>query len=180
MRYSAACPSGATRGTRENTVEVTGAVALFAVALIALWRSAIDPRIAEFGIGALLMRGMVQPSLLPRIIPWAAFLLLTIFVGAGTVSVVAVTATAAVIFLLRRRELGAWAISVGAISYSLYLLHVPIGGRIINLGTRFGAGEAFDCFLIVLALAVSMLGAWFLVRLIERPSMRASRRIAYG
>lgn len=158
-------------------IEVTGVAALTAVALAGFLLSGIDPRIAEFGIGALLMRGMVQPSLLPRIVPWMAALMLTIFIGSEAISVVIVGATMAAILLLRRREFGPWAIYCGAISYSLYLLHVPIGGRVINLGNRFGTGEAFDCLLIMLALAVSLLSAWLLVRLIEQPSMRASRRV---
>jgi peptidoglycan/LPS O-acetylase OafA/YrhL len=67
---------------------------------------------------------------------------------------------------------------LGAISYSLYLLHVPIGGRVINIGRRFIDGPVQELFLSLAALAVSLLVATIFCRYVEEPAKRASKRIA--
>ncbi len=67
---------------------------------------------------------------------------------------------------------------VGTISYSLYLLHVPIGGRVMNFLERF-AEFAFVQFLSVpLALAASLFVAWIFFLLVEKPSHEAARKIS--
>ena len=68
---------------------------------------------------------------------------------------------------------------LGEISYSLYLLHVPIGGRIINLGQRFVQTTLEKGVVLAGALAASILGAWLLYRFVERPAQRWSSRIRY-
>jgi peptidoglycan/LPS O-acetylase OafA/YrhL len=67
----------------------------------------------------------------------------------------------------------------GHISYSLYLIHAPIGGRIVNLGNRYvhaGAGEAV---VLMLALGGSICAAWLLHRWVERPAQAWSASIKY-
>ncbi len=66
---------------------------------------------------------------------------------------------------------------LGAISYSLYLLHVPVSGRVINLGRRFGHGEWFDLSLSVAALIICLLAATAYWLWVESPFQRLSRRI---
>jgi peptidoglycan/LPS O-acetylase OafA/YrhL len=68
----------------------------------------------------------------------------------------------------------------GAISYSLYLLHVPIGGKIMNLGGRFAHGAAAIAVLSLAALAASVAAAAIFYRWIELPSQRLSSSIGYG
>lgn len=65
----------------------------------------------------------------------------------------------------------------GNISYSLYLLHVPVGGRIINLSKRIPLGEYGQFLAIFVALLVSVFAAWLFYILIEKPSHRLSRKI---
>lgn len=65
---------------------------------------------------------------------------------------------------------------LGAISYSLYLVHVPVGGRVVNLGERLALPPAGDAACLALALAASLAAAWAFHRLIEAPSLRWSRR----
>lgn len=65
----------------------------------------------------------------------------------------------------------------GNISYSLYLLHIPVGGRVINLSKRFPLGDYGKFFAIFIALVVSILAAWLFYILIEKPSHRLSRKI---
>ncbi|MGB5085361.1 MAG: hypothetical protein WBO09_12275 [Methylocystis silviterrae] len=67
---------------------------------------------------------------------------------------------------------------LGAISYSLYLLHVPIGGRVVNLGQRFGGGEIFYLVLSLTALFVCILAAATYWRFIESPAHRLAKTIS--
>ena len=68
---------------------------------------------------------------------------------------------------------------LGTISYSLYLLHVPIGGRVINLSTRFVAGLPGRSMIVFVAAAVTVLAAWALYAFVERPAQRWSAAIGY-
>ena len=72
------------------------------------------------------------------------------------------------------------ATAFGAISYSLYLLHVPIGGRIMNLGGRFAHGTPALVLLLMTAVGTSILAAAIFYRLVELPSQRLSSSIQYG
>jgi peptidoglycan/LPS O-acetylase OafA/YrhL len=67
----------------------------------------------------------------------------------------------------------------GAISYSLYLLHVPIGGRVINLASRLPRTMPIELGAVVTAMAVSLIAAWLLYRLVERPSQKWSASFNY-
>ena len=68
-----------------------------------------------------------------------------------------------------------WLRWAGLISYSLYLVHVPVGGRVINLGGRVAQSDLQNYILIGLALIVSVLFAIVFWRLVEVPSQRLSR-----
>jgi len=67
---------------------------------------------------------------------------------------------------------------MGMISYSFYLLQVPIGMRVINLGARFVNGYWSGLLLFWLAFAVTIFVSWLFYILIERPSHRWSRKVA--
>lgn len=66
---------------------------------------------------------------------------------------------------------------LGGISYSLFLVHVPIGGRVVNLLSRFTFSGPQQLLVCLLALALSLLAAWAFCVLIERPSHRLSRNL---
>jgi peptidoglycan/LPS O-acetylase OafA/YrhL len=99
--------------------------------------------------------------------------------GSPVIGVAALTAALSIAFV---RGPGAkWIVWLGTISYSFYLLHVPIGGRIINLGERL-ATRIPDKLLIgfvLAALGISIAVASLYHRLLERPSQEWSSRIAY-
>jgi peptidoglycan/LPS O-acetylase OafA/YrhL len=59
---------------------------------------------------------------------------------------------------------------LGSISYSLYLIHVPIGGRLINATVRFSLGPAMIAAATVVTLGVSILAATVFYRLVEKPA----------
>lgn len=70
--------------------------------------------------------------------------------------------------------------ALGAVSYSLYLLHVPIGGRIVNLGTRFAQTPPTQVLVLAAAAAASLVAACGLCWLVEGPAQRWSSRLRYG
>ena len=76
-----------------------------------------------------------------------------------------------------RHKLVVW---LGAISYSLYLVHVPIGGRVVNLGRRYVESQIGELFLSLLALGGSLVAAYAFYLVIERPSQRLAARLKYS
>ncbi|MBN1250742.1 MAG: acyltransferase [Bacteroidales bacterium] len=67
----------------------------------------------------------------------------------------------------------------GKISYSLYLIHVPIGGRIINLADHFIENEIYKSIAVFFAMALSIFASWIFYKLIENPSIDLSKKIKY-
>jgi peptidoglycan/LPS O-acetylase OafA/YrhL len=95
--------------------------------------------------------------------------------GLGTAVVMLVTALA-ITFLNLRSRLLTW---LGTISYSLYLVHVPIGGRVVNLSARYARGLYTEITVLILAVSASILAAYLLYWAVELPSQRLSSRISY-
>lgn len=67
----------------------------------------------------------------------------------------------------------------GMISYSLYLIHVPLGGRIVNFGRRYFSGDLSFLSMSLVATAICLLAAWFFYKYIELPSQKKSSEIRY-
>lgn len=65
---------------------------------------------------------------------------------------------------------------LGTISYSLYLLHVPVGGRVLNLLFRIDTSIAFAIAAVAFALVVSVLASAIFWRIIERPAIEWSHQ----
>ncbi|MES2431357.1 MAG: acyltransferase [Bacteroidota bacterium] len=68
---------------------------------------------------------------------------------------------------------------LGKISYSLYLLHIPIGGRVINLAGRYADTEWKVWLSFLIALIVSLVSSWVFYKLVEYPSQLLSKKITY-
>jgi len=66
---------------------------------------------------------------------------------------------------------------LAALSYSLYLVHVPIGGRVINLLLRVSHSPLACVLWLVLAVVASLAVAWILHHLVEVPSAQLGRRL---
>ncbi len=69
---------------------------------------------------------------------------------------------------------------LGNISYSLYLLHWPIGIRFLYWGARHADNPFSALLVVIVATAVSIVCAYFMYRYIERPAMRWAGSIRYG
>jgi peptidoglycan/LPS O-acetylase OafA/YrhL len=68
---------------------------------------------------------------------------------------------------------------LGKISYSLYLVHGPVGLPIINFGTRTGGSVEANLLVFGAALAASIVVAWLLWRFVEKPAQAWSSAIKY-
>ena len=67
----------------------------------------------------------------------------------------------------------------GEISYSLYLIHFPIGIKVINLLLRV-TDPSYKWALFFLALAICVAAGWLFWKFIEKPSARLSTKVKYG
>ena len=67
---------------------------------------------------------------------------------------------------------------LGLISYSLYLVHVPVGGRVVNLASRFATGPWSQLGACLLGLIASLLVAILFYLAVERPARRWSSRLS--
>ncbi len=65
------------------------------------------------------------------------------------------------------------------ISYSLYLIHVPVGGKVINLGMRYTGSGYTRYALVLIALSVSVGFAYLFYKWVELPAFNFSKRILY-
>jgi peptidoglycan/LPS O-acetylase OafA/YrhL len=68
----------------------------------------------------------------------------------------------------------------GTISYSLYLIHVPIGIRLINIGMRLSSNHALRWLTIAVTFAVVTVAARVFYRLIEQPAQRWAAGLRYS
>jgi peptidoglycan/LPS O-acetylase OafA/YrhL len=161
----------------ERSEAATVALALSAVGLKFVVYNIVDVRIVEFLVGALVMRSVVDDAKTPQTAAWLVASLILVFCIGGTATGIVVSIGACSILFLRSLEFGRLAIFLGGMSYSLYLVHVPIGGRVINLGKRFGEGPLYELVMVVLALLASVVAAMLLHRFVEAPALRASRKI---
>jgi peptidoglycan/LPS O-acetylase OafA/YrhL len=161
----------------KRSVAVTVVLAYSALGVSFALYNMLDGRIIEFLIGALLMRLAIVDVENIQTRAWLACnLVLVVFIG-GIATGIAVSLAVCAILFLRPVEFPRWAVYLGSMSYSLYLIHVPIGGRVVNLAKRFGEGPLYEFVIVVLALSVSMIVAMLLHRFAEMPAMVASRRI---
>lgn len=87
-------------------------------------------------------------------------------------------ATALILTFVRIRRTRFFSV-LAAISYSVYLLHVPIGGRVINLGMRLAPTLLNRGLTLTMALAVTICASYLFYRLIELPAQRWSGSIRY-
>ncbi len=103
------------------------------------------------------------------------------FVSVGWRATVAALFAVAVINLYRRRS--ALADFFGRISYSLYLLHWPVGYLTLSLlGLKLlrASSDASKLLLIFVAFVVCVVASWVLYLAVERPAQRWSSRFSYG
>jgi len=101
-----------------------------------------------------------------------------LFQSLGEVITVVGVLTALVIAFVRIKKIKIVTF-FGAISYSLYLVHYPIGGRVISLGKRFATTNVEYFVVSLCGFLLSISFAYFFFRFIEKPAQEWSSRIKY-
>ncbi len=69
---------------------------------------------------------------------------------------------------------------LSSLSYSLYLVHVPIGGRVVNFGRRIVDTALEAMFISFCALIISLCAAWILWYLVELPALKLARAYPFS
>lgn len=68
---------------------------------------------------------------------------------------------------------------LGDISYSLYLVHIPIGGRMLNLAENFLHTELQRSIVVFVAMLLSVFAAWLFFVFVEKPALNWSKKLVY-
>ena len=99
-----------------------------------------------------------------------------IYINHHTVIVVlSYIAVYGIAFLHNLKQVG-FLVFFGNISYSLYLLHIPIGGRVINLSKRLPLNDFGKMMAVALAVVISIVSAYIFYKVVEQPTHRFSKR----
>ncbi|MFM7859017.1 MAG: acyltransferase family protein [Flammeovirgaceae bacterium] len=72
-----------------------------------------------------------------------------------------------------------WASFLGMVSYSLYLIHVPFGGRLLKLTQLYVHNEWIKSLLIIIYVPLTVLIAWLFFAWVEKPFLSISKRLTY-
>jgi len=166
--------------SRSASARALSMVAMGTLAVLVKTPMLVSHYFGLFGLGMLAFHyhaGLLRRAVVPAVLLMGIATALSLGMAVSLAGV----ATALVIIFVRMPH-GWWTrvlIFLGGISYSIYLLHVPIGSRIVNLGARRAGGTVSEIVLLAVALGASILVAMAFNWLVERPSQRASGRIKY-
>ena len=128
--------------------------------------------------------GIVTFQILCKIISMQQYFVMLIIAGIfsyfslGMLITSVAIGTSLVILFFKTKEFRVLSF-LGAISYSLYLVHIPIGGRIVNIGKRFADSDVEFFFISLLATAISIVCAYYFYKIIEKPAMKLASKIKY-
>jgi len=110
---------------------------------------------------------------------WLLIVTLISYMYFGELAVSLVGNVTAVILAFVEINVNAIILFFGNISYSLYLLHIPIGGRVINLGTRVAHSWSLQLITLFLAFVLSICAAYSFYHWVEKPAQRWSSKLKY-
>jgi peptidoglycan/LPS O-acetylase OafA/YrhL len=165
-------------GTSATRIAALALVACLPLLLPTRSNATIFPFLSVFAMGILTF--LRSSDMIGRASYW---IVLAAFAGIvfkkhdpGVALAAAGSATLLATVRIPRIKLIAW---LGAVSYSLYLLHVPLGHRTISLMIRLSGSGVIGIPTIAGALAASLAGAAILHQYVERPSLRFAERIGY-
>jgi peptidoglycan/LPS O-acetylase OafA/YrhL len=136
-----------------------------------------------FGHSLFFLAGILVFQLAANIIDRKEFgiliVLLLILMGVTQGAILTAMATIALMVLLWVDKVPRLFRQLGMISYSLYLLHVPIGGRIINIAESKIHNVHLRELVVFVALAVCLAVSWVFYRYVEGLFKRLSSSIKY-
>jgi peptidoglycan/LPS O-acetylase OafA/YrhL len=129
------------------------------------------------GITAFMMVGEYLTPVRFWLFGLVAFLVHWFTMGAGSAFVGALTVLAILYMPNVQSRFFVW---VGTISYSLYLIHFPVGRRFVNLFSRYFTDTWYMKLLLIFgAAAASILVAYIFYQLIELPFHKYSKQITF-
>lgn len=138
----------------------------------------IIPFLSYFTLGILLFFYKIRKQIsLSLFVTIALASCIQIFIFQGPAGFIAALTTILILLF--------WTYANGAIrffsliSYSLYLIHVPVGGKVINLGMRYTNSDLSKYALVLLALIICVTFAYVFYKFIELPALKLSKRIIY-
>lgn len=69
---------------------------------------------------------------------------------------------------------------LGKISYSLYLIHIPVAGKLLNYISRFNCPAYCTWIILILVFSITIFAAWLFYRFVDRPFQLISQKIKYN
>ena len=90
---------------------------------------------------------------------------------------VMVAVTALAILKLRRVRLPCWMTIAAPLTYSLYLIHAPLGNGLLKVAGKFGSKIWFDILIAAATVILVTIITVFYYRIFEEPAIRASRKV---
>lgn len=70
-----------------------------------------------------------------------------------------------------------WLLKLGTISYSFYLIHIPFGGKLINLSINFFKTDVSRSFALLVILFLTLIVSYVFYRFVELPATKFSQFI---
>jgi len=136
-----------------------------------------------FRYGLLFLLGIVLFQLMCSIINprefsfWSIVLFILVYFQHGSISFFLSVLTVTIIIVVKGEW--RWSNFLGMISYSLYLVHIPFGGRLLMLTNMHVKSELIRSMLILGYLPLTIFAAWLFFLFFERPSVLLSKKISY-
>jgi peptidoglycan/LPS O-acetylase OafA/YrhL len=156
---------------------LAGFLVLAALALLIPAPSLVFHYLFAFMAGIVVFQYFVGMLSLPVFVLALSVLELGCYATLGPM-VAGVTLATALMIAFVRRDLPVLGL-LGTISYSLYLVHVPVGERILELGLGHVHGGVGRLSVLAVTLALTIGAATILYLLVERPAQRWSSSIEY-
>lgn len=165
-----------------NESSSTTLVALFATSMMSLVPLSADTWVFKwmplFCLGIITSKTKPSDYLRPGYLTSVVAIVGLSTSAVGIVHTTAGGLTIVAILLFQDRKLPAVFLPIaglGGLSYSLYLLHVPIGGRLINIATRLDEYSIYRELSVLLAVCSSLTLAWIYWKIVELPSQKWAR-----
>lgn len=153
------------------------------VAIVALFSFFFPHPYLFFNYGLLFLAGILAFQFMIGVIKrqeffvFVACVMVLLYFQREPLSLVVVASTLTVILFFKLDF--KWSAFLGMISYSIYLIHVPFGGRLLMLTQMYSQSEWTKTVLIVIYLGSTVFVAWLFYLFVEKPSLLLSRKVKY-
>jgi peptidoglycan/LPS O-acetylase OafA/YrhL len=131
----------------------------------------------------LFMLGMLAFQLHAKLLNPRSFLVGLFLLGVGAFATLgplrAATGVGTALLIAFVQVRSSFLLFFGAIPYSMYLFHVPLGSKVVNWGGRYVNGTLGGLAVVSAALVITILFSWGIYLWVERPAQRWSSAIKY-